>query len=244
MRMLIFGVGRVGASLARYASHLGNSVEVVSHAKASSDRTMVAALIGNADLIAAALPDDRIAAWRAEWSGAIAGKTAIHFSGARSFDGLWSYHPLCSFPPEPLAPEIMGRIAIAREDGAPALASILPGATNPEFVVRAADRAYYHALAVLSGNFAAHLWNETAKGFSARFGLPPEEILGSYLAGVVDRFQESPFDSLTGPVARRDAETVAANLAALAGEPRLKALYEAFLESAWPDRPGAAGKAR
>ena len=244
MRMLIFGAGRVGASLAAYASHLGHEVTVVSRQQASSDRASVAALIGKSDLIAAAIPDDRIAPWRSDWAAEIGRRTAIHFSGALTFEGMLSYHPLYSFPANPLAPEVMGRIAIAREAGAPAFSSILPGAANPEFVVAAADRPYYHALAVVSGNFAAHLWNETAKGFAARFALPPEEILGSYLAGVVERFRENPFDSMTGPVARRDAETVAANLAALAGEPRLKALYISFLDSAWPDRPGPFEKAR
>ena len=244
MRMLIFGAGRVGASLARYAAELGHAVAVVSRDKAVSDRAAVAAMLGSADLVAAAIPDDRIAQWRSDWAAEIGPKTAIHFSGALTFDGLRGYHPLYSFPADPLPPEIMGRIAIAREEGAPAFSSILPGAGNPEFVVAAADRSYYHALAVLSGNFAAHLWNEAAKGFAARFSLPPEEILGSYLAGVVDRFRESPFDSLTGPIARRDVRTVAANLAALAGEPRLSALYQAFLDSAWPERPGPIEKAR
>ena len=244
MRMLIFGAGRVGASLARYASHLGHEVFLVRRETARSDRAGVRALLGKADLIAAAVPDGAIAGWREEWAGEIGERVAIHFSGALAITGMRSYHPLYSFPTEPLSPATMSRVAIAREEGAPPFSSTLPGAANPEFVVRAADRPYYHALAVLSGNFAAHVWNETAKGFAARFGLPAEEILGSYLAGVVDRFRESPFDSLTGPIARRDAQTVDANLAALARDPRLKALYQAFLDSAWPGRSGPGENAR
>jgi predicted short-subunit dehydrogenase-like oxidoreductase (DUF2520 family) len=104
--------------------------------------------------------------------------------------------------------------------------------------VKDADRAYYHALAVLSGNFAAHLWNEAAKGFAGRLKVAPETILASYLAGLVERFRESPYDSLTGPVGRRDRASVEANLAALEGEPKLKALYASFIMSAWPGFPG------
>ena len=59
-------------------------------------------------------------------------------------------------------------------------------------------------------------------------------MLASYLSGVVERFRESPFDSLTGPVARRDQATVEANLKALQGEPKLASLYRSFLEAAWP----------
>lgn len=235
MHLLIFGTGRVGTSLARYARHLGAEVSTVTRTKAENDRSAVSALVSVADVIAAAIPDDRLAGWLAAWGPVIGPKPAIHFSGALTIGGMRSYHPLYSFPRTALAPEVMATIAFAREEGAPPLASVLPGAENPEFAVSADGRAFYHALAVLSGNFAAHLWNETAKAFGARFNLQPEIILGGYLAGVVDRFRENPLDSMTGPAARKDAETVAANLKALEHEPRLKTLYESFLASAWPD---------
>jgi predicted short-subunit dehydrogenase-like oxidoreductase (DUF2520 family) len=235
MRLLFFGNGRVGTNLAAYARHLGADVTLVTRTKAENDRVAVSALIASADVIAAAIPDDRLAGWFATWSPVIGRKPAIHFSGALTIGGMRSYHPLYSFPPTALAPEVLAAIAFAREEGAPPLSSILPGAGNPEFAVSADERAFYHALAVLSGNFAAHLWNETAKAFGSHFKLPPELILGGYLTGVVERFRERPLDSMTGPAARKDAQTVAANLKALEQEPRLRALYESFLASAWPD---------
>lgn len=240
MRLLIFGTGRVGKSMARYASHLGIETLVATRAMADGDKAPVADMIKSADVVAAAIPDDRLDVWREKFSAEIAGRPAIHFSGALTIPGVRGYHPLYSFPERPLPPDTMAGIAIAREEGAAPFSQILPGARNPEIVLRAEDRAYYHALAVLSGNFAAHIWNEAAKGFAARFGIAPETILSSYLQGVVDRFRESPFDSMTGPVARKDGLSVAANQAAIADEPRLKALYDAFLESAWP--MGAAGR--
>lgn len=236
MRVLIFGNGRVGASFARYAAHLGHEASVVTQTMIRHDRDLVAAMVQSADLVAAAIPDDSLAGWRKNWDAELAGKAPpIHFSGALMIAGMRGYHPLYSFPKAPLPPETMGRIVVAREEGAALFSSILPGARNPEFAVRAEDRPYYHALAVLSGNFAAHLWNLTAAGFSARFGFSPEKILGSYLEGVVERFREAPLGSMTGPVARRDCVTVKANLAALDRDPRLKQLYIDFLASAWPD---------
>lgn len=235
MRLTIFGKGRVGASMAHYARSLGCDVAVVARRDAETDRPGVKARIDQSDVVAAAIPDDRLADWFVDWRSLIGARRTIHFSGALLIEGMRSYHPLFSFPKNPLPPAEMAKIAFAREEGAPPLSSILPGAANPEFVVKAGDRAFYHALAVLSGNFAAHLWNETASAFAARFGLAPDAVLAGYLAGVVERFRESPLDSMTGPVARRDRASVEANLAALAGEPRLTALYQAFLSSAWPD---------
>ncbi len=235
MRLIIFGAGRVGASLAPYARSLGADVAVIDRLRAQTNRAGVARLLANADVVAAAIPDDRLASWFDEWRREIGAARAIHFSGALTIGGMLGYHPLYSFPKTPLDSATMAGIAIAREEGAPPFGAILPGAANPEFELKAEDRAFYHAVAVLSGNFAAHLWNESARAFAARFAIPPETVMGFYLAGVVERFRESPFDSLTGPIARRDARTVAANLVALAGEPRLAGLYRAFLASAWPE---------
>ncbi len=230
MRIVIFGPGRVGRSFCAFAQSLGAEAALLSRHDAAE------ALVARADLVAAAIPDDALGAWLDRWRGALEQRRAFHFSGARVLPGLPGYHPLFSFPSAPLDPADFGRIAIAREPGAIPFADLLPGARNPEFVVRDEDRAFYHALAVVSGNFAAHLWNETAAAFAGRLGPNAGDIMGAYLESVVARFRESPLASLTGPVARRDAATVRANLDALAGEPRLEALYRAFLDSAWLDR--------
>ncbi|MDZ7628236.1 MAG: DUF2520 domain-containing protein [Parvularculaceae bacterium] len=232
MRILIFGRGRVGGSFKVFAESLGH--EALSLGR--NDEARAESAIGAAGLVAAAIPDDALPPWWDQWRGRLEGKPAMHFSGARVLDGLPGYHPLYSFPAAPLDPPIFGKIAIARAPGAKAFADIVPGAANPEFVVKDEDRAFYHALAVVSGNFAAHLWNETARAFSDRLGPGGGEVLGAYFNSVVARFQESPVSSLTGPVARRDTATVEANLKALDHAPRLKALYSAFLESAWPER--------
>ncbi len=232
IKTLIFGAGRVGASMAAYWRDLGHEVAIASR---TDSRAAILKAGGGATLVAAAIPDDGLAGWAADWREAFPGSARIHFSGAQIVPGVFGYHPLYSFPRHALPPQTVGAIAIAREASAPPFAEILPGARNPEFVADAQDRAFYHALAVLSGNFAAHLWNETATAFAGRFGADAEPIFGPYLESVVARFRESPQSSMTGPAARRDRSSVAANLKALEGDPRLSALYRAFLDSAWPD---------
>ncbi len=232
---VIFGAGRVGVNMTRYLTFLGHGVSLISHAEAKTDPDACRAKIRAADIVAAAAPDDRLADWRDQWAPDLVGKIAIHFSGAARIDGVYAFHPLYSFPPDAVAPETMKQIAFACPREGPAFGDVFPGAENPHFKISDEDRARYHALAVLSGNFAAYLWNETAKEISAFSGLPPETVMGGYLASIIDRFVESPEASLTGPVARRDAKTVAANLEALAATPKLRGLYESFLEAAWPD---------
>jgi hypothetical protein len=231
---VLFGPGRVGRNIASWLESLGHRTSLLSRSD-GEDRGRCAKLIAAADVVCAALPDGALAPWKRAWSDDLGTKPAVHFSGALLIDGMWSYHPLYSFPPTVLPFDVTTKIAFARQEGSAPLAEIFPGAKNTDFVVRDQDRAFYHALAVLSGNYAAALWNATATAFARRLGIEPGSILSSYLSGVVDRFSEHPFSSLTGPAARRDRTSVEANLAALDATPELKAAYEAFLALAWPD---------
>lgn len=232
---VIFGAGRVGVSMASYLEHLGHSVSLISREQAEQHKPECERLVAQADIIAAAIPDDKLDAWREAWRAKIDGKTAIHFSGAVSIDGMHSFHPLYSFPRLALPVPKMKEIAFACPVGGPSFNDIFPQAPNPYFEIAAEDRARYHALAVLSGNLASYIWNETANEFSALTNTPPDKILQSYLGSIADRFIESPTSSLTGPIARQDRHTVEKNLEGLAANPKLKGLYQAFLDAAWPD---------
>ena len=232
---VIFGSGRVGANMAIYLDHLGHHISIISRRFSEESPGQCKKLIAGADIIAAAIPDDKLEAWHDRWRSALGDKTTIHFSGAVNVDGVSGFHPLCSFPNSKVAAEDMARIAFACPQDGPSFSDVFEGAPNPHFKIADKDRARYHALAVLSGNLASYLWNETAKEIAGFAGMAPEKIMSSYLGSIVDGFVDNPTASLTGPVARRDAKTVAANLASLKGDPKLHALYLAFLAAAWPE---------
>ncbi len=234
-KYVIFGSGRVGRNMASYLEHLGHGVRIISRREAQSDQTACAAHVEKADIIAAAIPDDKLESWRDEWRPSMGDKIAIHFSGAIAVDGVYSFHPLYSFPKSALSIEKIKSIAFACPSAGPAFNEIFPNAPNPHFEIAEKDRARYHALAVLSGNLVSYIWNETAKDFASLSSAPSERIMESYLNSIVERFVENPTNSLTGPIARRDRVTVNRNLAGLSNSPELKKLYEAFLETAWPD---------
>ena len=239
---VIFGPGRVGGSMASYLEQLGHTVILVSRAEAEQSKPKCAKLIADADIIAAAIPDDKLAPWRDEWRDVVAGKMTIHFSGAINIDGLHSFHPLYSFSQSALPLSKMKEIAFACPVDGPQFSDVFPNAPNPHFAIANEDRARYHALAVLSGNLASFIWNETANEFATLTSTPPDKILQSYLGSIVDRFVESPTASLTGPIARKDERTVEKNLEGLAASPKLKGLYEAFLTAAWPGFYDGKGK--
>lgn len=248
MKYVIFGPGRVGRNIDHYLRTLGHEVRIISRREAQAEKARCERLIASSQCVIAALPDDGLSAWRAEWAHAIEARPAVHFSGAALVDGMLGYHPLYSFPNEILDLSVLQSIAFACPPDAPALAQLFPGMTNATFTVLDEDRAYYHALAVLSGNLAAFTWNETAKIFAERFAPSGAQtstsVLKAYFESIVARFSETPENSMTGPVARRDTTSIAANIAALdrahQKDPRqanLPALYRAFVDAAWPDRP-------
>ncbi|MBI1393014.1 MAG: DUF2520 domain-containing protein [Alphaproteobacteria bacterium] len=234
MQHLIIGAGRVGRSIGAYARSLGCDVGFATRNDMSNRLEEVRAKAARADAIAIATPDDAIAKALDLIGKPARSKMLVHFAGGRLVEGVACLHPLYSFPPEPLEAATLARIPFAIDPGGPRMSDFIPGAPNSCFVVAQKDRAAYHAIAVLTANFAAHIWNESAAVFAARFPDAPEDALALLLEGCVERFREAPTRSMTGPVARSDRVTVAANLRALADAPRLEALYRAFLASAWP----------
>jgi len=235
MKIIIFGTGRVGHNMKDYFKSLDHNVISISHGRWQDNKDDVLSTFQNADIIALAVPDDKIATLYETLRPKLNGATVIHFSGAQSYDSILGYHPLYSFPAKSVAIKTLASIAFAREKNTPPFAKIIPGIKNPEIAISKEDRALYHALAVLSGNFSAHLWNKSASLFEDHFKSPAAPIFKLYFQSLIDRFEESPRDSLTGPLARKDRLSVANNLQALNNHPELTLLYRAFLTSAWPD---------
>jgi len=111
----------------------------------------------------------------------------------------------------------------AAEDGAAALAQRLEELRTTE-----GERPYYHALCVMAGNFSTILWRKLFEEFETRLNLPPSAA-HPYLAQVAGNLMRDPSRALTGPLARGDAQAVAANLGALEGDP-FHAVYSAFVK--------------
>lgn len=235
MQYLIFGPGRVGQNMTSWLRHLGHEVTLVPRPLNNDDESFLHERMRQVDIIAAAIPDSMIGDWYHQWSDYLGSKYAIHFSGAINIEGMYGFHPLYSFPNETLSQEKMETIAFACPQEGPSFSTVFPGAQNVHFQLSQDERARYHALAVLSGNFVSYIWNQTAKEIADYCDTDPGPIFQGYLASIIDRFTENPLSSLTGPIARHDKKTVEANLAGLKGDPKLTALYQAFLQNAWPD---------
>ena len=156
------------------------------------------------------------------------GRTRVHFSGSLSSDGVHGMHPLMSFGRELYSLAEYQRIPFVAED--PALfRSVFPRLANPCYGIRREDKARYHALCAMAGNFTGFLWAKLFQEFPAALGIPAEAAI-PYLEQVCRNIAADPThpeNFLTGPIVRNDARTVAKHLAALADDP-YRPVYEAF----------------
>ncbi|MBC7467576.1 MAG: DUF2520 domain-containing protein [Bdellovibrio sp.] len=154
----------------------------------------------------------------------------VHFSGALHDPRLISAHPMMSFPSELMSESAYAEISFGIT-GASDLAAILPGFKNSFFVISAENKALYHSLCVVAGNFPQLLWVETEKKFSEL--QVPEKAFRTYITQVLNNYLALKKKSLTGPLIRKDVATVEKNQAALSGS-KLKSIYHAFVKEFMP----------
>ena len=218
-RVHIVGTGRVGGAIRQRLIQRGLRV--------TDGREPDAA----AELVLLSVPDHVI--------GEVAQRVGIgpwvgHVSGATRLQALdphrrrFSVHPLQTLTRDRGADQLDGAwAAISAEtedalDRARWLAQTL--GTRP-FEVADADRALYHAAAVIGGNYLVTL-HEVAGRLLDEVGAPREAIVP-----LMTRTIENGFD-LTGPIARGDWATIDAHLAALEERaPELVPLYRALAEA-------------
>lgn len=230
------GPGRAGSSVAlalvaagwRATAVTGRSVD------AASTRSAVARLgcppvaaveLGRgARLVVIATPDAAIeSVATAIAPGLEPGALVVHCSGARGLDALASIarsrpdvelgalHPLQTF-----ATTDPGRLAgaWAAVAGPPAVTELALTLGLRPFVVPDAQRAAYHAAAVVASNHVVALLGQVAR-IAESAGVPVEAFWPLVDATVANVETHGAPGALTGPVARGDHATVAAHLGAI-----------------------------
>lgn len=255
MRIVLLGPGRAGMSLAIAsvaAEH--DVVAVVGRSFDSAERG--AGIVGATPLtINDGLPsaDLLVIATRDAVIGPVAARlarqeidipAAVHLSGLTPVAALapladrgleiGSFHPLQTLPtPEAGAARLAGSfIAITADlglhDTLEAFADSL-GATP--FTLDDADKPLYHAAAAAAANFPLTAFAMASDLFGSA-GVPWEAARPLVEAVVANAFAMGPRAALTGPVARGDVTTVAAQLDAVASSnPEWKVAFARFVES-------------
>jgi predicted short-subunit dehydrogenase-like oxidoreductase (DUF2520 family) len=192
-----------------------------------------------AEVIIIATPDRSIVTVAHSVVGsAVPGALVVHLTGSRGLEVFASaatrrpdvrfaaLHPLVSIPSPDPRHLSGGWCAVA---GDPDVYDLALALGLQPFTVAPGARSLYHATATIAANHLVALMGQVER-LARRAGVP-REAFSPLVRGVLDNCDDiGARDALTGPVARGDAETVDAHLAALPAEER--DLYRALATQA------------
>lgn len=229
----ILGGGRLARHMRHYLQQLGLPCsywarkpdrELNSH-NSSDAAERLQATVQPASHVMLLVSDDAIASLPRRYP-ALRHKSLLHCSGALGIPGITGAHPLMTFGPELYSLATYREIPFMLDQGQN-MAELLPGLPNPHSHISVEQKAQYHALCVVAGNFPQILWQAVSQRF-AGLGLG-EGVLEPYLRQVLENFLSNPGTALTGPLARGDQGTIARNLQSLQGD-ALQPLYQSFVK--------------
>ncbi len=182
-------------------------------------------LLAQATHVGLAISDDALEGFMREHLGSR--HTVVHFSGAKNIPGAIAAHPLMTFGPALFAPEEYERLHFAIT-GASRLEDALPGWPNSFTVMPAEERARYHALCVMAGNFPQLIWKKCEADLAV-LGIPADAFR-RYVEVVATNFSQFGPAAVTGPIVRGDQGTIALNREALSGD-KWQQVYESITEA-------------
>lgn len=152
--------------------------------------------------------------------------TKIHFSGALHFDECAGIHPLMTFGSELYSEDFYDKIPLVIDQKAKKIEWIkrLP---NPKHWISPKDKALYHALCHLSGNYPKLLWENFFSVFEKRLEMP-RHFLAPFLEASLTQVLENKTDLLAGPFGRKEIQTIETHKEALSDFPQLTQIYNDF----------------
>lgn len=218
-RLRVVGPGRAGSSLALALERAG--WHVAAPIRRGDDPTDAGV---DVDLVVIATPDAAIA----EVASAITPRPEVvvaHLAGSLGLDVLASHprraglHPLVALPSPEIGATRLASGAWFAVAGDPIVQRTVDDLGGHWFEVADADRAAYHAAAVVASNHLVAVLGQVER-LAADIGVPGEAYLDLARATVDNVAALGPAAALTGPVARGDWATVRRHLAAIAGEER------------------------
>lgn len=238
----VVGAGRVGTAMAVALASAGHRIVAASGVSQKSLERIAASLPGvpvlapeevveRADLVLLTIPDDALAglvAGLAATDVPLAGRLLVHASGRH---GLAVLDPVTAKGALPLALHPVMTFTGRPEDAAK-MAGIFFGVTAPEALRPVAEvlvmemggepvfiaedkRDLYHAAMASAANHLVTLVSSACDMLADAGVAEPARMLGPLLYAAVENALTMGSSALTGPVARGDAETVAAHLAAI-----------------------------
>jgi len=221
-KYLIMGSGRVARHMSYYLSLLEIPFiqwDGIEHVKT---------LLTKIDRVLVLVSDSAIEKVITE-NGLIEKSKIIQFSGALVTDRAYGAHPLMTFGNEVYDLKTYQGFPFIIENEGPDFSELMPGLPNLSYKIPRELKPLYHSLCVLSGNFTVLLWQKFFTDMKNKFGVPQESIK-PFLHQTLINLEKNYESAFTGPLSRRDLETIQRNITALASDPYAD-VYRSFVKT-------------
>jgi 2-dehydropantoate 2-reductase len=186
-------------------------------------------LVHHSQIVLLAISDRAIEPFIFENQEMLKDKKIVHFSGSLLSKHAQGFHPLMTFGPELYDLATYEKICfITEKEGANTFQQVFPELQNKSFAIPGAKKAYYHALCVMANNFTTILWQKLMGDFESKL-MVPRAAAFPFLEQTIRNIKTNTESALTGPLARKDWETVEKNIESLKGD-RFQKIYESFSE--------------
>ena len=228
----IVGDGRVARHAAHYFDLSGLPYATWSRRDEHATSSPAGTSLASCDVVLVLISDAAIEPF-IEAHGSLRDKTLIHFSGSLVTALAQGMHPLSTFTIDLYDLDTYQAIPFVCDEGAPSFSDVFPELPNPHYTIASELKPLYHSMAVLAGNFTTALWNKLFDTFEERLQLP-KEVATPYLRQIVSNLEHAPTTAQTGPLSRRDRQTIRANLDALGTDP-YRDVYAAFIRAIAPE---------
>jgi len=220
---LIIGNGRLARHLQYYFSLL--QLPFVSWYR-EQPLELLYKKVNDANTILILINDDAIEPFAKQYLFTTKAKL-IHCSGSLASDRIFGVHPLMTFGEDLYSEETYRSIPFVVDENAPIWEELFPGLPNMHFRINPSNKAKYHALCVLSGNFSCMLWQKLFHDLEMELHLPAN-IAYPFFKRQMQNLLNNPNAALTGPISRQDTTTINKNLTALVGDPFYQ-VYQGFI---------------
>ena len=212
---LIIGRGRIAAHLSHYLDLTAHPYPL-KHWHRDLSESKLTELISKARVVFACIKDDALSGFLQTYQQ---GDTRfVHFSGSQTFSKAFGAHPLMSFSTELYTKELYEQIPFVVDQDSKHFREIFPTLKNKVYEINPEQKAFYHALCVLSGNFTTVMWSSVAQEMQDQLHLP-KDVLNLYLQTTAQNTLKNQFAALTGPLARGDQKVIDTHLAILRETP-------------------------
>ena len=222
----IIGKGRVGSHFSYYFSLMGIPHKVWCR-KSEENLSYV---FSSCDIILLAVNDDSIIPLINNNPILTTKKICIHFSSTINSKNTFSFHPLMSFGKKLYELSLYKSICFVTKEKSFSFKNFFPKLPNKSIRMDKSETPYYHALCVIANNFTTLIWQKFFNEMK-KYNISKESIM-PFFSQTFENIKSHLNDSLTGPLSRKDHQTIALNIEALrAKNDSFLKIYESFVST-------------